>query len=337
MKDSVSGRPMNGEGVCAIVVTYHPDSEFPVRLGRILPQVGALVIVDNGSAEDEIEMLRECAANPSITLVLNANNLGIARALNVGMQRAVAREFTWALLLDQDSCVNDDMVESLLAVQSAFPNRAELAVIGSGYRDVNKKEPPQKSRNARALPSEEYCAVPLEEDPPDDTSEEGHPWEEAQYVITSGSLIPLATHAAVGPFREEFFIDHVDIDYCLRARAKGLRIIKTRTHLMSHAVGAYTLHSWLWMNKWTTNHSPDRRYYFARNDTVMLREHGGHAFGLWRLKSFARCFRLCKRILLYEHEKAAKVSAVARGWWDGIRGHMGPREHRRPKNLSSRR
>ena len=30
------------------------------------------------------------------------------------------------------------------------------------------------------------------------------------------------------------------------------------------------------MTKWTTNHSPDRRYYIARNDTVMLREYGGY-------------------------------------------------------------
>ena len=54
---------------------------------------------------------------------------------------------------------------------------------------------------------------------------------------------------------------------------------------MSHAIGAYSQHSWLGMNKWTTNHSPDRRYYIARNDTVMLREYGNYVFGLWALKS----------------------------------------------------
>jgi len=37
-------------------------------------------------------------------------------------------------------------------------------------------------------------------------------------VITSGSLLPLATYADIGPFREEFFIDFVDTDYCFRAR-----------------------------------------------------------------------------------------------------------------------
>jgi hypothetical protein len=75
MKDSVPGRLSNGKDVCAIAVTFHPDPEFPARLGRILGQVGALVIVDNGSGGAAVGMLRELAMNPLITLVLNLDNL----------------------------------------------------------------------------------------------------------------------------------------------------------------------------------------------------------------------------------------------------------------------
>jgi rhamnosyltransferase len=301
MKDNVPGRPTNGKDVCAIAVTYHPDPELPARLGRILRQVNALVIVDNGSGEAEIEMLRELAANPKSTLILNSDNLGVARALNIGIQRATELGFAWVLLLDQDSCVDDDMVQELFAVQAAYPDRGRLAVIGSGFWDVHKE--------SRASGHEAHA----------------EPWEEKELVITSGSLIPLAVHAIVGPFREELFIDSVDIDYCFRARAKGFRVIKTRKPIMSHAIGASTRHSVLWMNKWTTNHSPDRRYYIARNDTVMLREYGNYVLGLWALKSLSRCLRLCKRIALYEQMKTTKIIAVFQGWWDGIRGHMGPR------------
>jgi len=307
MKNKMPGRPTNGKKVCAIAVTYHPDAEFPARLGRILRQVDALVIVDNGSDEAEIKMLREVAVNPSIILVLNSDNLGVARALNIGIQRAVTLGASWVLLLDQDSCVDDDMVQNLFAVYAAFPNRDQLAVVGPGFRDVNK-DLREANLEARA-----------------------DPWEEVEFVITSGSLIPLAVHAVIGPFREELFIDSVDIDYCFRARAKGFRLIKTRKLIMSHAIGAATQHGVLWMNKWTTNHSPDRRYYIARNDTVMLREYGNYVLGLWALKSFGRCFRWCKRIALYEQMKTSKIVAVAQGWWDGIRGHMGPRPRRQSK------
>jgi rhamnosyltransferase len=307
MKDSAPCRPMHGTDVCAVVVTYHPNFELPARISRILRQVSALMIVDNGSAEAEIKMLSELAANPLITLVLNLDNLGVARALNIGIQRAAALRFNWVLLLDQDSSIDDDMVRTLFAVHAAFPDRDRLAVVGSGFRDVNAaaQEP-----NAEIL---------------------GDSWEEAESVITSGSLIPLKTHAAVGAFREDFFIDYVDTEYCFRARAKGYRVIRTRKLIMSHAIGAITRHSVLWINKWTFNHSADRRYYIARNDTVMLREYGHYMFGLWALKSFGRCVRLCKRIALYEQMKTRKILSVAQGWWDGVRGHMGPRARRQSR------
>jgi rhamnosyltransferase len=269
------------------------------QISRVLPQVGALVIVDNGSAAAEVEMLRRLAANSMITLKLNADNLGIASALNIGVERAVALGFQWTLLLDQDSIVDDDMVQTLLAVYAAFPDRSRLAVVGSGFRDVTSKEP--KPINV------------------------GDGWIEVECVITSGSLIPLPVHAAVGAFREEFFIDYVDIEYCYRARALGFRVIKTQATLMSHAIGAITRHNVLWLKKWTYNHSPDRRYYIARNDTILLREYGHYVLGLWALKSLSRCIRLCKRIALYEQMKTRKMAAVAQGWWDGVRGHLGPR------------
>ena len=46
-----------------------------------------------------------------------------------------------------------------------------------------------------------------------------------QYVITSGSFIPISIFNDVGFMREELFIDFVDIDWCLRARAKGYEIV----------------------------------------------------------------------------------------------------------------
>jgi len=304
---------LSSADICAVVVTYNPDAAFPERLARIERQVGAVIVVDNGSEEVAKVMLRECTAatsltaeaslkaQASLTLVMNADNVGIARAFNIGIERAVARGFAGVLLMDHDTSVNEDMVEELLKVEAAHPARSELAVIGSGYHDENDEA-------SQALV---FAA--------DDS------WEEVESVISSGSLIPLASHSIVGPFRDELFIDYVDVDYCLRARAKGLRVIKARKPLMSHSIGASTRQRWLWTHKWVRNHSPDRRYYIARNDTVMLREHGHYVLGLWALKSLGRRIRACRRIALYERMKAAKIMAVAEGWWDGVRGRLGPR------------
>lgn len=292
---------MNSADICALVVTYNADAGFAERLARIQRQVGGVIVVDNGSDEGTKDMLRACTVHAAITLILNADNVGIARAFNMGIARAVSLGFAAVLLMDHDTTVNDEMVEELLKVEAAYPDRAKLAVIGSGFHDDNTE-------------ASQACVFAAADS-----------WAEVESVISSGSLIPLARHAVVGPFREELFIDYVDVDYCLRARAKGLRVIKTQKPLMSHTIGASSRQRWLWTNKWTRNHSPDRRYYIARNDTVMLREHGHYVLGLWALKSFGRRVRACRRIALYERMKWAKIVAVAQGWWDGVRGRLGPR------------
>jgi rhamnosyltransferase len=293
VRSSINGLE-SGRQVCAILVSYHPDAELPLRVTRILEQAGALVIVDNGSGEGAQQMLRRIAADSRVSLVLNPANLGVASALNSGVEHARAAGFSWVLLLDQDSDPYEGMLRSLIEVRAAYPEPARVAVIGAGLADETQPAP----REA---------------------------WEEVESVITSGSLIPLSVHAALGPFRDEFFIDYVDTEYCFRARAQGYRVIKTTEPLMTHTIGAPTRHDVLGIQKWTTNHSPDRRYYIARNDTVMLREYGGYAFGSWALKSLGRRLRTCKRIVLYEQSKSRKIAAVWGGWWDGVRGRLGPR------------
>jgi rhamnosyltransferase len=288
--------------VCAVVVIYHPDDEFGTRVRRVMAQVAATVIVDNGSSAAQAERLRELAASPEVTWIHNSENLGIARALNQGLQHALGLGFAWALLMDQDTLVDDTLVETLRAAYAACPEPQRTAAVGARYRDTHDRPDDRRPLDAH-----------------------GETWQEVEAVITSGTLLPLAPFVAIGPFRDEFFIDYVDIDYCLRARARGYRIIETRHPLMSHTVGAPSRHQMMGKSKWTTNHPAERRYYIALNNTVLLREYGSSKGGSWRWKSVVRSVRLCKRIALFEQDKLAKIAAVAQGWWDGMRGSLGPR------------
>jgi rhamnosyltransferase len=295
----ISPRP---PAVCAVIVTYHPDADFGARFGRVASQVSAAVIVDNGSSAEALARLRALTAYPGVSVVSHGENLGIAHALNTGIRHAERCGCRWALLLDQDTVVDDALVETLLATHASYPDPARIAAVGARFRDTHER--PAETRPLQA---------------------EGESWREVEAVITSGTLLALEPFAVIGPFREEFFIDYVDIEYCLRARARGYRIIETRQPLMAHTVGAPTSHQVLGRAKWTTNHSAERRYYIARNNTVLLREYGTSQGGSWRWKSIVRSFRLCKRIALFERDKLAKISAVGRGWWDGVRGHLGKR------------
>jgi len=285
---------------CAVVVTYNADDALTERLRPLLQQVPLVIIVDNGSKEENTARLRVIALEPKILLVLNGENLGVASALNRGIQHALDLNYRWVVLLDQDSCVAGDMVPTFLAIYADFPDRERLAVIGSGYMD---------------RPSPVWQKAEL--------------WERTESVITSGSFLPLNTHARIGPFRDDYFIDYVDTEYCLRAKLKGYSVIQSRRPLIAHTIGAPTQHQLLWATRVTTNHSADRRYYMARNTTALLREYGGYRGVGWAVKGLQRGFRLCKRILLYESNKSQKISAVIEGWWDGVRGRMGPRRPRK--------
>jgi rhamnosyltransferase len=302
MTDYSSDQPAVASAVCAVLVTYHPDPVFPSRLARIVPQVGATVVVDNGSSDSAIDMLgRVTAAAAGATLIRNVENFGIAKALNIGVRHAQAKGSAWALLLDQDTLVDTDMVAQLLSIQASCLTE-KVAAIGSRFRDTHGQAVEPIRLNAQ-----------------------GEHWQEVESVITSGCLLSLRAYADVGPFRDDFFIDYVDIEFCFRARAAGFRVIQTRAPLMSHTVGAPTAHSALGSKTWTTNHSAERRYYIARNDTVMLREYGTFGRGHWLWKSLTRSFRLSKRIAFYETDKLNKIAAVWQGWRDALRGKMGPR------------
>ena len=290
----MTGERERTRDVCAILVSYHPDPQLPQRVAAVAAQTGGVVIVDNGSSAAELAMLRQIvASDAAIELLENGANLGVARALNLGAARAEARGFAWLLLLDQDSVVAPALVRGLFDARAAHPQPDRLAIIGAGYLETAWRSAP--------------------------------PWEEVETVITSGSMLAVANYRAIGAFRDELFIDYVDVDYCRRARARGFTVARTRRPLMAHAIGAPTRHRLLWVEKWTRNHSPDRQYYIARNDTVMLREADRYPHGAWALKSLGRRLRMAKRVLLYEDAKAAKLAAMFQGWWHGLRNRLGPR------------
>lgn len=292
--------------VCAVVVTYHPDAACAARLRAVRADGTPVIVIDNGSATAELHDIEALALGESIELIRNEHNLGIATALNLGVHRAIERGYRWVLLLDQDTEVPAGAVRALENIAVAVEVPSPLAILGARFEDPMQR-----------------LSAPIRPAPP------GARWDEVQAVITSGSLLSLDAYRQIGPFREDFFIDYVDIEYCMRARRKGFRVLRTTQPWIQHSVGHPRQGRFLWLRKWTTNHSPDRRYYMARNDTVMLRDSGTYSHGAWALKSASRRLQTCKRIALYEKDKTRKIAATLQGLWDGWRGHMGPRGGRR--------
>jgi rhamnosyltransferase len=145
--------------------------------------------------------------------------------------------------------------------------------------------------------------------------------EEVELIHTSGNLVKASVFARVGFFREEFFIDQVDYEFCFRLRKAGLLIIVAAGPVMHHRLGDLRSARFLNRQVFPSNHSACRRYYMARNALVLSREVRDWQF-IRRSCSFF--LRDSIKILLYENSKRAKLWYMLKGIWDGVCGKLGP-------------
>jgi len=285
--------PGSKADVCAVVVTYHPDPGFPDRLDRVRPKVGRVVVVDNGSSPQAREMLRN-AAGPDVGLIFNDANFGVATALNQGVRHVMGSSCQWVLTLDQDSTVEPFLVEALLEAYNDFPMKENLAVVGSNYYDEKRTK-----TLVPESPAQPSCL-------------------EQTTVITSGSMISVDAYAKVGPFRDDFFIDHVDDEYCLRARAMGYKVILCRRPVIRHSIGGAVGKRFLGRMVWSSNHPAARRYYMARNFLWVAREYLFFRPG-WVILRVLRHAGFLLLMVLLEKERWGKIESTARGVRDGLR------------------
>ncbi|MDP3701022.1 MAG: glycosyltransferase [Hylemonella sp.] len=291
-----AGRGTDAHEVCAVIVAFHPDAGFAERLAKVAGQVGAMVVVDNTPATARKAPI---ALPPTLTgrtlLLENQDNLGIATALNQGLQQARDWGCSWLLTMDQDSEPYADMVATLLGVARGCG--AEVAVIGGNYLDA---------RNARTK-------VPVQ----------GRgTWLEQKTVITSGSLVRVSATEVTGGFRDDYFIDQVDHEFCLRARRHGGRVVITRKVTMAHSVGE-SGGVRLPLLGHLPNHNALRKYYVARNSVVTITDY-------WQLEA-QWCVRRLARLLLgfgvmmiFERNRFAIARAYVAGVLDALNRRMGP-------------
>lgn len=286
--------------ICAVIVSYHPDVEFPDRLRTLARQVDCVVIVDNGSSEQEIEMLGRAASGTGATVVRNQDNIGIASALNQGLEWAREHGFEWLLTLDQDTVLMDGVVETFAEVYKSCATQRNVAMIGSNYID--------------RVSGHSFI---------EETGKDGLPWVDALTVITSGTLLSVAAAGQIGRFRDEFFIDHVDDEYCLRARRFGYVSVMTRRPLMVHTSGSPRYHEFLGKRLTTPHLSAARRYYRTRNLVALIRE---YRCSNPEWVNFAITVRYKETILMlmFEKNKIQKMLRVLQGIFDGIRRKTGP-------------
>ncbi|MCA1934584.1 MAG: glycosyltransferase, partial [Asticcacaulis sp.] len=108
-------------GVAVVIIAYHSGRILFDSIERVLAEaaVKQLILIDNGSSERTIELLREIdEAYERVLLVQGHGNIGFARAANMGAQLASQ---PWVVFLNPDAILCDGAVEALVDAALSTP------------------------------------------------------------------------------------------------------------------------------------------------------------------------------------------------------------------------
>ena len=283
------------QGVAACIICYDPDAVVPKVLEAARRQVSDVFVIDNDSAQKNREWLTEVRDDRHVIVLENAENRGVAGALNQAAAMALDRGFKWLLLLDQDSIPPSNLVERLMTAAGDAVHSGQIAVLC-----------PVSISSDGAIPAVKAAAV----------------MRAVDFAMNAGSIVRLEAWKDVSGYDEGLFIDYVDCDFCFKCRQSGWTIVEVQDVVMVHAAGRPTRHRFLWERPLTSNHSALRRYYITRNRIILYRRYW-HFAPLWVIRRVYHDIKEVAALVLLESDRRLKVPAIQAGVVDGLRGITG--------------
>jgi rhamnosyltransferase len=292
--------------ILAVVVTFNSDVALLARaLQSVTLQVQGIVVVDNGSAN--VSDINQLAGELGCQFIDNKINSGIAAAQNRGILQARESGFTHILLLDQDTVLSPGVVADLATNLAALEREHDrVATIGPAYYELNSQ---QQTRAYRA-DGLRLSRISLKGEKQPLASD---------FIIASGSLIPLTVLDEVGAFREDLFIDLVDVEWCFRARAAGYRSFLSPTARVDHRLGSGTIKVG---PRQIAVHVPIRNYYWIRNALWLARQ--PYTPLAWRLYFISRSLAFLGTYTTLSDRKVQRLRLMTRGIRDSLASRLGP-------------
>ena len=275
---------------CAIIVSYNPDITSLLKLLGQLNKETDFVVVDNGSQKigqfaESIKVYKHC-----IKLIRLDSNAGLAEAINIGLEFAVNADYQFAFLFDQDSSLCDLYVSRMMAAYNEVSGLTTKKIAALGPRIIN----PQTRRQTKF---KLFNRLLLRSDRNFHHSRQHF---QADFLITSGTLLPLSVLKEVGPMKTSYFIDNVDLEWCFRAKSMGFELVGTDQAVLYHAIGERSENP-LVRSGVMALHNPNRTYYSSRN-RIHLYTVPYSPWG-WKIRDFVRFFIKASWLLLSSSQR----------------------------------
>lgn len=294
--------------ICGVLVSYNPNVvDFSNVIGAISKQVDLLLVVDNGSAN--LPCINNIVESYVKARVLPLNdNIGLAAAQNIAIAKAKEQGASHVILFDQDSVIGDGFIAALCECErELIASGKKVAAVGPSFFDpVSGHLYPATLYRGPFIKRVPLGATPIQ----------------ATFIIASGCLIRMDVLNDVGLMKDELFIDYIDVEWSLRAQAKGYGVYIAPKARMAHTIGDKRVSI---CGRTISVHSPVRRYYLFRNSFYMLKL--PYVPSGYKMRELVFNFiRFLVSLIMSEQ----KVTVLKYTYWamsDAIRGKFGRCNH----------
>ncbi len=294
---ALSQRP----AVWACIVCYQPQADaLREMVASLQPQVDQVLVIDNAPGDPA---LLPADLGQAVYIPMT-HNAGTAGAMNEAWRLALDAGVAYLVSFDQDSQPGPGLIECLLTAISS-DHVPPLAAVGPAWVDARTQRTMRLLRPVRFL--RRHVQAPVTG------------LVEVDHVITSGCLISAQAYRAVGPFNEDLFLDYVDVEWSLRARAAGYTIAIAAGCVMRHAIGERMI---ALAGRQLAIHKPQRNYLQLRNHLLLWRNPA--IARAWLLSDLVQVVSKLTALIVLAPERLQRLGWIFQGLADGLRGKRGP-------------
>ena len=301
-----------------VIVTCNPDIDTIRQSLASLSDQCATVIIDNGSSSDLVVQLESLVSESDhVEMICLEKNMGIAYAQNRVIRQIMETRsgINFTLLLDHDSIADRDMVSSL---EHVFRNRqahSRVAGVGPVLYDP---------RDKKYLYFHKIRYGIWGKIRPSSLGKE-NPTVEVDSLNSSGTLLSNTVFTETGGFDNSLFIDHVETDWCFKAKSLGYKLYGTTSTQLTHHMGDDVCYYWLLKRRRMPYRSPTRHYYIVRNSVLLQKR--SYVPIAWKLSNLLKlCFTFCY-FGCYYRDRTQQRKQIRLGFMDGLKGVTGASKH----------
>ena len=255
--------------IAFVILTWNSEKVIGACLDSIFKlqdQKYEIITVDNGSMDRTIGIIDDfMAAHPEIEVkkICLEKNYGTTVSRNLGIEQ-ISDDVNFVCVLDSDTIINQEAVNELISVLN---ENTQNAIAGPHMVNLDGVE----QVTAKRIPTVwlKLCkAFPLRSIQQIGERNERYDFSDGQrsypvgYLISACWMIKRELVEKLGPLDEKIFYSPEDVEYCVRAWEKGMRVVYCPNAHIIHATQRISKKRLISKHNW--EHLKGLTYFFGK-------------------------------------------------------------------------